>query len=174
MEKRSHGHNCTKTLLSLSYHLPMFQQFNHRTTGGKFPFFVCHEREDFGFYSDLGLSYLASSFSSQGSPFSPTHHFIWPLTVTKRETIPCHSIMNNCPSPLSRYIRLVMYIVNINCYSRKQTEIACFCRAVIAIGAAHTTFLSWDKENSWYLALIILERHQCLVLTYSKKRKKSA
>lgn len=58
---------------------------------------MCGEREDFSFYSDLIFSYLAFTFSSQGSPFSPTYLFIWPLTVIKRETVLSHSITNNCP-----------------------------------------------------------------------------
>lgn len=43
---------------------------------------------------------------------------------------------------LLRYITLVINTVNISCYSREHTEIACICRAVICIGAAHMTFLT--------------------------------
>lgn len=56
---------------------------------------------------------------------------------------------------LFKYIRLVMSTVKTNCHSRKHTEIACICRAVI--GVAHMTLLTVEiKIITGILALIIL------------------
>lgn len=53
---------------------------------------------------------------------------------------------------LFKYVRLVT-----DCHSRKHTAIACICRAVIGIGAAHMTLLTVEiKIITGILALIFL------------------
>lgn len=78
---------------------------------------------------------------------------------------------------LFKYVRLVTNTVYTNCHSRKHSEIACICRAVIGIGAAHMTLLTVEiKIITGILALIILAMTvmSCSDLFHSPKRRGSA